>query len=85
MNLSERLKAAVEGGFITLTELANRSGVKLSTVGEIYYGRTKSPRFEHGVKLARVLDEVEANRLIASDHDDARAMAAAERHEKGAA
>lgn len=56
---SERI-CRIEASGVTLTELAERLGVPVSTLGDIKTGRSKQPRGMTAVRLYELARQIEA-------------------------
>lgn len=57
-NWASRIQELREQGGLTLTEIAKRADMPLSTVGDLATGRSKSPRYDAAVRLDRIHSEV---------------------------
>ncbi|MBQ8261468.1 MAG: helix-turn-helix domain-containing protein [Lachnospiraceae bacterium] len=63
MTISERFRDLVDAKNLSLSEVAEKSGVPLETVRNIYYGKVTDPKVSTAEKLARYFD-ISINCLI---------------------
>lgn len=71
-NWASRIQELRDSG-LSLTEIAKRADMPLSTVGDLSTGRSKSPRWDAAVRLDRLHNEVCRPKRRASDAGAVRA------------